>query len=100
MAMCTACAARLGGSAGHGTRLESERAGQRLDYSSLLVPEPIAEVPADVVGTRVTRTKVVTARAVKAIGRLHVRSARWICLGRWAVFNGRIIVQPGMTPGR
>jgi hypothetical protein len=74
--------------------------GEDMTMAPVPVPEPIAEAPADVDGTLVTRTKVVTARPVKAIGRLHERSARWNMRGLMAVFNGRIIVQPGMTSGR
>jgi hypothetical protein len=82
------------GRLGTAPRLDSERAGRRHDYSSLPVPEPIAEVPADVVGTLVARTKVVTARAVKAIGRLHVRSARWIRLRRWLSSTAESLCSP------
>jgi HAD superfamily hydrolase (TIGR01484 family) len=78
-------------------------------------PQPIAAVLADVDGTLVTSAKVVTARAIEAIEKLHQRGVLFaITSGRpprgmrmliqplemrgpMAAFNGGIIVQPDMT---
>jgi Cof subfamily protein (haloacid dehalogenase superfamily) len=77
--------------------------------------QPIAAVLADVDGTLVTKKKVVTPRAIKAIELLHERGVLFaITSGRpprgmrmlvhplemrgpMAAFNGGIIVQPDMT---
>lgn len=78
-------------------------------------PQPIAAVLADVDGTLVNGAKVVTARAIEAIEKLHQRGVLFaITSGRpprgmrmlvrplemrgpMAAFNGGIIVQPDMT---
>jgi Cof subfamily protein (haloacid dehalogenase superfamily) len=80
-----------------------------------LSPAPIAAVLADVDGTLVTKNKVVTPRAIKAIELLHElgvlfaitsgrppRGMRMLVhplemQGPMAAFNGGIIVQPDMT---
>jgi Cof subfamily protein (haloacid dehalogenase superfamily) len=77
--------------------------------------QPIAAVLADVDGTLVTKNKVVTPRAIRAIERLHElgvlfaitsgrppRGMRMLVhplemRGPMAAFNGGIIVQPDMT---
>jgi len=78
-------------------------------------PQPIAAVLTDVDGTLVTGAKIVTARAIEAIERLHEHGVLFaITSGRpprgmrmlvhplemrgpMAAFNGGIIVQPDMT---
>ena len=83
--------------------------------ASVPAPQTIAAVLADVDGTLVTRAKVVTARAIEAIEKLHERGVLFaITSGRpprgmrmlvhplemrgpMAAFNGGIIVQPDMT---
>jgi Cof subfamily protein (haloacid dehalogenase superfamily) len=83
--------------------------------ASVPATQPIAAVLADVDGTLVTKAKVVTARAIEAIEKLHERGVLFaITSGRpprgmrmlvhplemrgpMAAFNGGIIVQPDMS---
>jgi Cof subfamily protein (haloacid dehalogenase superfamily) len=95
--------------------LGSRRVGEHMIEAPVPPPQLIAAVLADVDGTLVTSAKVVTARAIEAIEKLHQRGVLFaITSGRpprgmrmlihplemrgpMAAFNGGIIVQPDMT---
>ena len=95
MAMCTAYAAllsadRLGAAPGSVTD------GQGKDMADASIPATvtIAAVLADVDGTLVTKTKVLTPRAIEAIERLHERGVLFAITSGRPPRGMRMLVHP------